>query len=329
MMIRGLRAGYQQLLGCGLNLFTEDECAEIHRGALDILNDAGLMILNEEAREIYYSHGCEVDQKTNIVKMPPYLVEEAIASAPSEVLLAARNPDYDVILGGNRIHYTNFAVAIKMLDLETGKVRESTYQDLVESAVLVDATPDADIFFLSMTPRDIPARVQDLSAAEAGFTNTSKHFSHAEVLSTYGIRKLFDMGVAVAGSTEKLRRRPLFSTAIAAVSPLQLNTDLCEIVIESARLGIPCDICSEPLAGATSLVTVAGLLVQQTAENLGGILLSQLTQKGAAIMYGSTAQTIDLHNGNALVGDPEFSLINAGVANMARYYNLPSFIAGG
>ena len=113
-MIRGLRAGYQQSVGCSLNLFTKDECAEIHRGALDVLNDAGLIVLNKEAREIYYSHGCQVDQKTNIVKMPPYLVEEAIASVPSEVLLAARNPDHDVILGGNRIHYTNFAVAIKM-----------------------------------------------------------------------------------------------------------------------------------------------------------------------------------------------------------------------
>lgn len=328
MVNRGLRAGFPQLSGCSLKLFNRDECAEIHRGALEVLNEAGLMVLNKEAQEIYYSHGCEVDKKKSIVKMPPYLVEEAIASAPSEVLLAARNPDHDVILGGNRIHYTNFAVAIKMLDLETGKVRESNYKDLIESAILVDSAQDADIFFVAMAPRDIPTQIQDLVSAQVSFNNTSKHFTHAEVLSTYGIRRLFDMGVAVSGSAEEFKRRPIFSTAICPVAPLQLGNDFGEIVIESARLGIPCDICSEPLAGATSLVTIAGLLVQQTAENLGGILLSQLTKRGAAIMYGSTAQTIDLRTANALVGDPEFSLINAGAANMAMYYNLPSFIAG-
>jgi len=102
-MIRGIRAGYEQLSGLGLNMFTNDELAEIHRSTLDVLEDAGILVLNDEAQEIFYSHGCKVDKQTNIVKIPPYLVEEAIQSAPSQVLLAGRNPKNDVVLTGNRV----------------------------------------------------------------------------------------------------------------------------------------------------------------------------------------------------------------------------------
>ena len=116
-MRRGLRAGYQPLIGCGLNLLSDDELAEIHRATLDVLNDTGLMVLNDEAQEIFYAHGCPVDKKSNIVRIPPYLVEEAIASAPSSLLLAARDPKYDIILEEARVAYTSFGVAVKVLDL--------------------------------------------------------------------------------------------------------------------------------------------------------------------------------------------------------------------
>ena len=86
-MIRGNRAGYQQLSGFSVNMLTDDEIAEIHQATLYVLENTGLWVLHDEAQEIFYSHGCKVDKKTNIVKIPPYVVEDAIRSAPSEVLL--------------------------------------------------------------------------------------------------------------------------------------------------------------------------------------------------------------------------------------------------
>ena len=327
-MRRGLRAGYQPLIGCGLNLLSDDELAEIHRATLDVLNDTGLMVLNDEAQEIFYAHGCPVDKKSNIVRIPPYLVEEAIASAPSSLLLAARDPKYDIILEGSRVAYTSFGVAVKVLDLETGKVRESTNRDLAESARLVDAADGADFFLQSITPRDVPPRIADLVAAETCLNYCTKHFSHGELLNGESVRRFFDMGVAITGSAEEMRRRPVCSTVTCTIAPLQLSSETCEVIIESARLGIPCDIVSEPMAGGTCPVTIAGLLVVHNVEVLGGIVLSQLTQKGASVMYGSTSQTLDLRTGNALVGNPEFALINGAVALQAQYYHLPSYIGG-
>ena len=88
-MSRANRAGYSQLSGCGLNLLTKDELDQIHYATLEVLDETGLFVDNMEALEIYYSHGCKVDKEKKIVKIPPYIVEEAIRSAPSKVCLPA------------------------------------------------------------------------------------------------------------------------------------------------------------------------------------------------------------------------------------------------
>ena len=327
-MIRGDRAGYAQLSGCGLNLFTDDELAELHRATLDVLADTGLMVLNDEALEIYYSHGCNIDKEKKIVKIPPYIVEEAIRSAPSSVLLAGRDPQNDLILEGNRVGFSSFGVAIKVLDLETGAVRESTNKDLAESTILVDAADNVDMLFQPMTPRDVPPEAADLITAETCLSNSTKHFHNGDILSAKSARRYFEMGAAIAGSAEEMRRRPVCSIVFAPVSPLQYSTDICEVIIESARLGIPIDIVGEPLSGATAPVTLAGSLIVRNAEVLGGLVLSQLTKKGSPVIYGSSVQTFDLRAVNALVGDPELGMMNAAVAKQAQYYNLPSLVAG-
>ena len=327
-MIRGIRAPYLQLAGCGLNLFTNDELAELHRATLDVLEDGGIMVLNDEAQEIFYSHSCKVDKKTNIVKIPPYLVDEAIMSAPSKLLLAGRNPKYDFVMEGTRVGFTNFGVGIKILDLETGKVRESTNKDLAESTLLCDAAEDLDVVGQSMTPRDMPAKVQDLYAAETCLANTSKHFHHLEIFSGESARRLFQMGAAIAGSEEEMRRRPVCSMNVCPVSPLQLSKECCGCIIECAKVGLPCNVLTEALAGGTAPVTLAGTLIVHNAEVLGGITLSQLTKKGAPVFYGSSTTILDLTYVNAPVGAPEMAMLSAAVAKLAQYYNLPSYVSG-
>jgi trimethylamine--corrinoid protein Co-methyltransferase len=309
-------------------MFTDDELAELHRATLDVLEDAGIMVLNDEAQEIFYSHGCKVDKKTNIVKIPPYLVEEAISSAPSKVLLAGRNPKYDIVLEGTRVAYVNFGEALKMLDLQTGKIRETTTKDLAETALLADAADSVDIFLTSMSPRDVPAQVEDLYMAETCFANTTKHFMHGEILSSESAKRLFEMGAAIAGSAEEMRRRPICSVAGCPVSPLQIDSGWCEAIIESARLGLPCNILSMAMSGGTAPVTNAGTLIMHNAEVLGGITLSQLTKKGAPVIYGSSTTMLDLTWVTAPVGAPEMGMISAAVAKLAQYYSIPSFVAG-
>jgi len=327
-MIRGDRAGYAQLSGCGLNLFTKDELDQIHYGTLEVLEEAGMLVFSDEAQEIYYSYGCNVDKKTNVVKMPPYIVEEAIRTAPSKILLAGRNPKNDIVLEGTRVAFTNFGEGLKVLDLETGEIRESTKKDLAEAILLCDALENVDVVLVALTPRDMPPVAQDLHAADAALNNTTKHFMNS-ILGTSEARRYIEMGEAIVGSAEELRRRPIISIAGDPVSPLQLSKDYSETIIESARAGIPCNILTMALSGATTPVTLAGTLIVHNAEVLGGIVLSQLTRKGAPVIYGSSTTMFDLSCVNVPVGAPELGMMGAAVAKLAQYYNLPSFVAGG
>lgn len=327
-MIRGTRAPYRQLAGLGLDMFTNDELAELHRATLDVLEDAGIMVLNDEALEVFYSHGCKVDKKSNIVKIPPYLVEEAIRSAPSKLLLAGRNPKYDIVLEGTRVGFTNFGVGIKVLDMETGKIRESTNEDLAECTILCDAADAVDVVSQPVTPRDTPPAVQDLYATETCLANTSKHFHHLEIFSGESAKRLFQMGVAIAGSEEEMRRRPICSMNVCPVSPMQLSCECCGGIIECAKVGLPCNIITEALSGATAPVTLAGTLLVHNAEVLGCITLSQLTKKGAPVIYASSTTLLDLSCVNAPVGAPELGMISAAVAKLGQYYNLPTYVAG-
>jgi len=326
-MIRANRAGYAQISGCGLNLFTKDELDQIHRATLEVLEEAGLMVFSDEALEIYYSHGCKIDKEKKIVKIPSYLVEEAIRSAPSSVLLAGRDPKNDLILEGTRVAFSSFGEGIKMLDMETGVVRESTKQDLVECAILCDALDNLDVILVPVCPRDMPPIAQDLHAADAVLNHTTKHFMNS-ILGTAETRRYVEMGAAIVGSKEELRRRPIISTAGDPVSPMQLSQEYAEAIIESARAGIPAIVITMALAGTTTPVTLAGTMIVHNAEVLGTIVLSQLSSKGAPVIYGSATTLFDLSCLNVPVGSPEMAVVGAAVAKMAQYYSLPSLVAG-
>ncbi len=139
---------------------------------------------------------------------------------------------------------------------------------------------------------------------------------------------MIDMAAAIAGGRDELRRRPISRFLTCPVSPLKLVEDACEIIIEGARAGVPVNVLSMAMAGGSSPVTLAGTLVTHNAEVLAGITLAQLTARGAPVIYGSSTTAMDLRFASASVGSPECGMIGAGVAWLARFYLLPSWVAG-
>ena len=142
------------------------------------------------------------------------------------------------------------------------------------------------------------------------------------------VRAIIAMARVLAGGEDELRRRPLVGFGVCPVSPLQLPRDATEVIVESARAGISDTIVSMAMSGGTSPVTPAGTLVTHNAEVLSAIVLAQLTERGAPMVYGSSTTAMDLRLATAAVGSPELALISAAVAQLARRYGLPSFVAG-
>ena len=327
-MKRNLHAGKRQSGGLGLNIFTDDELDEIHLATLEVLENTGLFFEDEEALEVLDGGGALIDKKNKIAKFPPYVVEDAIRSAPSKLLLAGRNPENDFVMESNRVGFTNFGEGVFIIDPYTGKHRETTKADVAASALIVDYLSDLDVYERAVGASDEPIESVQLHNAEAWLPNTTKH-GFMGPGNGYLLKKIVEMASAIAGGKNKLLERPIISFVTCPVSPLQLVRESCEIIMESARAGLAINVLSMAMAGGSSPVTLAGTLVDHNAEILGGLILSQLTRKGTKFIYGSSTTAMDLRLASASVGSPECALINAAVAQMATYYLLPSWVAGG
>ncbi|HBT95510.1 MAG TPA: hypothetical protein DEB24_05210 [Coriobacteriia bacterium] len=329
MALRNQKTDYRTKQGFSVDFLAPDEIVAIHQATLEVLRDTGMKFHNKEALAVLKDGGCDVDMATKTVKIPEYIVMEAVASAPSHVYLAGREERHDRILQGNRVAWTNFGAGVEIYDAFSGGLRHPTVKDVGQTALVCDALDNVDVYSMAVVGRDAPAQVQDLLCAEAFLSNTTKHCHHIDLASGKAAKRFIDMGVAIAGGEDKLRERPVVSALICPTSPLQMSEHGCEIIMEFARRGIPINILSMGLAGGTTPVTLAGTLVVHNCEILGGIVLNQLTCKGSPVIYGSSTTTFDMRCMTAPVGSPELGMIGAGVAALAQFYNLPSYAAGG
>jgi len=324
---RNLFAGGLRSRGLSVNVFTESELDDLHLGTLEVLERTGVFVEADDARAIFKDGGCSVDAETRVVRVPPHVVEAAIASSPSKYVLCGRDPKNDVLMEPGRVAFTNFSEGIAVVDVDTGEVRECTLKDVGDIARLNDYLSEMDTHEISVGARDVPPETAAVHNTEAQLLNTTKPLGIGP-LSGVECNAILRMCAEVVGGADELRARPIVYGGVCPVSPLKLPKDATEVIIECSRWGIPDNILSMAMAGGSSPVTLAGTLVTHNAEVLAGITLAQLVERGSPVMYGSSTTAMDLKLAAASVGSPEISLISAAVAQMARRYMIPSFVAG-
>ena len=327
-MSKNTQAVFNGLGSFGIVGYSQDELETIHLASLDILYNVGLRVESAEARERFAAGGCVVDPDTHIVRIPPYIVEESIRTAPPNILLAGRDPEKDFVIEKNRVGFVNFGEGVVVRDIETKEYRASVKQDLVNAARMSDYLENMDITYRAVASQDIVGPLQALHNAAAIIPNTTKHFFIGPD-GAVNAKKIIDMAALAVGGRENLRKRPLVTFNVCPTSLLKLIPECTDVVMLAAEEGIPINIISMAMSGATSPVTLAGTLVTHNAEVLSVIVLSQLTKKGAACIYASSTTMMDMRYTTAPVGAPELGMISASVARLAQFYKLPSFVAGG
>lgn len=308
------------------NTLSNDSLYAIHAASLDILKNIGIKVESEDARKLFKDGGCYIDG--DIVKFPAHVVEDAIKSAPSTILLAGRNPKNDYYVKQNKVTFVNFGEGVNVIDPYTKEYRRSTKKDLENITRLADSMDVLPLAYRAVASQDKAGPMQALENIDAMLNNTSKHIFIGPD-GKKNIEKIIDIMAYISGGKEILKQRPLVTFNLCPTSPLQLNPTATDALILGARSGIPCNIISMALAGATSSITLAGSLVTHNAEVLSGVVLSQLAERGAPILYASSTTIMDMRHLTTPVGAPELGMISNAVAQMAKYYLLPSFVAGG
>ena len=310
-----------------LNLLSKDELIHIHNSALEILENPGLVVLSKRALGILEKAGANVDYKGNSVTIPSHIVKEALKKAPKTIKYCARNPKYDITLEKKKTYFTTDGYGVFIKDLETGERRSSTKEDLAQWARLADYLSRIHVFWPSVMPTDLPDQLQRIYALVTSLNNTEKHFE-GYAIDAREAQYEIEIAAAVVGGKEELRKRPIISAVQCPVAPLKFEGGLTDAVIEFSKAGIPVVPLSMPAAGQTGPATLAGTLIVTCAEILGSLIISELANPGAPVLFGACPGNIDFRTGS-MVTSPEYGLVNTGLAQLARYYDLPSEICGG
>ncbi len=308
---------------------TDEAVRRIHEASLTVLERTGIEVMPSECRDIFAAAGATVDAAANRVYIPREMVSRALKLAPPSVTLHGRVPAHNITLGGTRVHLGTGGAAVKIIDLETQRIRETVLADVAQIGHLVDALDNIHFYLRACVARDVPNHLLDVNTYYAAAVNTTKHVTtNSYTVDT--VRELVDIAARIVGGRDQLRQQPIFSiTNCWTVSPLRYAPETVEVLTEVIRQDVPVFMSSAPQAGATSPAALAGSLVQINAEELSGVVYSQLVKPGAPVILGYVPSVADLRTGNFVGGAPEFGLMNAAAAQLGQFYGLPVYNSSG
>jgi len=305
----------------------KEDLERIHSSTLKILEKIGFRVDEENALKLLDDAGATVDFKRKIVRVPHSLVEELIKKARKCVRLCGRDPKHDLILGEGRVYVMTSSTGIRVLDMDTGEVRQSTKKDVEDSARLADALENFHLYSIMVDALDCPEEIMGLEEIDAMFNNTEKHIDTG-ALGTENARDEIRMAAAVAGGFEELRKRPIIDFMQTPVSPLIQDRGNTEAILECAKHEVPLVVLNMVQAGGTSPVTIAGALSVTNAEVLSGMLIAYLANPSVPLIYGTSSIVLNMKSlsGPSIFGLVEDGLIAMGAAQLAKYYGFPSLV---
>ncbi len=291
--------------------------------AQQLLWDPGVMVYAPEALEILAQSGAHVDQKRRIARIPARLVQETLDTAPEGFNLYNAKGEPAVEYRGDHLQFDPGSAAISILDSQTGRVRRPVTADLVRHLKLAEGLEQLDAVSTALVCSDVPEGIADLYRLYL----VLKYAHKPVVTGAFAIETLHlmhKMLVAVAGSVESLREKPLAIFDICPSPPLLWSEITCQNLVDCARYWLPVELVSMPLAGATAPATLVGALAQHTAENLSGVVIHQLTNPGAPIVYGGSPAIFDMRQGTTPMAAIETIMIDCAYAEIGKYLGLPT-----
>ncbi len=304
-----------------------EEIEAIHEATLRVLQNVGVVFPDREARRLLADAGAEVRGDGGLVKFPARLIEEALATAPRDVLLAGRDPAADVRCDGAQTALTLDGTGAYTLDHRSGERRASSLADLGEACRVSDAVPEVAVVWNIVSASDVSPNTQVLEELATCLRNTGKHVQ-GEVQRAVEVPFVMDILAAAADDGAWDAARPFFSIVYCPVPPLQHEPEMLAAAVALAREGVPMCIYSMGLAGATAPVTLAGAAMQANAEILSSLVLFQLARPGLPCIYVADTGVLDMRAGIYTAASPESLLLTQAMVGLARRYDLPVMATG-
>jgi trimethylamine--corrinoid protein Co-methyltransferase len=306
-----------------VEVLSADQVETIHRTALALLRDTGIEVMQAPARAILKTAGAAVDEASLRVRFEPELVESSIAKAPGRFTMQARNRAFDVGCGDGEIVFAATGGPAFAHDCDRGK-RPGNFADMCDYLKLVQRL---NVIHQEggcpIEPTDLPADSRHLDFYQAALTLTDKTWQ-CWALGEYRVEDAVNMaGIAYGLTRDAVKAMPVTLTIINSNSPLRLDVPMAEALLAMGRAGQPVAMTPFTLSGAMSPVTLAGALVQQHAEALAMLALSQIAAPGAPVLYGGFTSNVDMRSGAPAFGTPEYAKAALAGGQLARRLGVP------
>jgi len=293
---------------------------------MEVLATAGVAYGSREAIELLAGAGATVDRERLTARLTDELVQAALAMIPGEVLLAARDSTRDVVVGGDRpLSVCSDGTATYLLDDATGARLPGTADRLRTVMRLLDALPECDYVWPSLSARDLDPATANLEIEYIALAECGKHLQD-EVRGPEFVAPLVEMLEAVAGAS--LKQRPIFSAINCTVAPLRHDAAMTAASLELARRGVPIIIMPMPLMVTTAPASPMGNCLVTMAEILSTVVLLQLAAPGCALIAAPEPGTADIRTGQYVCGAPEATMASLASLEMCRFYGLPTQVGG-
>jgi trimethylamine--corrinoid protein Co-methyltransferase len=302
------------------SLLSVDDIKLIHEKALYVLENVGVLVDHEEVIEMLKNAGCTVNGK--IVKIPRDLVEWSLKVVPKEITIYDRDSKPYVTIGGgvDESYFRPGSAALYLYDPIKDEKRLPTTKDNVNVILLVNSLNNIKLTCPSFVPRDVPNELIEVAREYVTLKYTNKPLETSG-FSEEGVRNIIRMLKIVVGDVSK---KPMQVFPACPSPPLKWSHLIAQNIIDLAKEKLPVTVLPMPQIGGTGPATIAGSLVQHHAEALSGIVIAQLVNRGAPVVYGGSPCLIEPLYGTANIATPETMLLYTAYVEIAKYLGLPT-----
>ena len=306
-----------------LNMLSDELLKQIIEEGFALLMNPGIQVKNDEALSLLAEAGAQVDMETKIAKIPEKIARQALETRPSEFYLYDLDGNQVVHYGGDTVQFTPGSGGITILDRESQKQRQALTEDLVKFVKLVEMLPQVDAQSTAFITSDVPEAIGDLYRLYLALNYMRKPIvTGAFEKETWWTMK--DMLVAAVGSEKGLEEKPVAVFDVCPSPPLKWSDITCQNLIDCAKNNIPAQLISMPMTGANAPVTLAGAVVQHTAECLSGVTINQLVNPGAPIVWGGSPATFDMRKGTTPMGAIGTWMMNCAYVQVGKELGMPT-----
>lgn len=309
-----------------IRVLSDEGVKAIHKATLEILEETGVEMQDPQGRDLLIGAGAR--ESDGRIKIPEKLVDEAISSAPSRIPIHDQLGNLAMPLELGNIFFGSGSDTNFTFDITTGERRRTTTQDVENLARLCDGLDNIDFVMSMGNPSDVPPDDLYVHAFIKMIRGSVKPIVYV-TKDRKDMEDIYRIAVAVAGGEDALREKPFLLHYAEPISPLLIPEESLQKIIFCAEKGIPAAYPPSTNTGGGGPISLAGAVALGNAECLVGLIISQLTRRGAPFLYGMNTAAMDMKTAIVSYGAPEWSLGMAAWTDLARFYNLPSWGFGG